>query len=58
MLDFMIRSEITLVDENYSDPLHFVRRIAAEMVTRIADGVNTRQGKPGYFRYLTPDGAR
>ena len=54
----MIRSEITLVDENYSDPLHFVRRIAAEMVTRIADGVNTRQGKPGYFRYLTPDGAR
>ena len=58
VLDFMIRSEITLRDRNYWDPLHFDRTIASRVIALIARAVETRRGGDGLYRYLTPDGAR
>ncbi len=58
VLDFMIRSEITLKDENYWDPLHFDRAIDARLAGLVAAAVNTGRGADGLYRYLTPDSAR
>jgi hypothetical protein len=58
VLDFMIRSEITLKDENYWDPLHYDTAVAARLVALMAEGVGSRRGVDGLYRYLTPDGTR
>lgn len=58
VVDFMIRSEITLSDRNYWDPLHFDRTVAARLVALMAQAVESRSGSDGLYRYLTPDRAR
>lgn len=54
VLDFMIPSEITLIDENYWDVLHFNRATADRVAELIAQGVREGRGAPGYFEYLGP----
>ncbi|MHA1113406.1 MAG: hypothetical protein ACTSRY_02735 [Alphaproteobacteria bacterium] len=56
ILDFMIDSEITRVDSNYWDPLHYSAKVAARLAELIAEGVRTRQGVPDMFAYLDPPG--
>jgi hypothetical protein len=58
VLDFMIRSEITLEDANYWDPLHYDTAVAARLVALMAEGVGNRRSADGLYRYLTPDGRR
>jgi hypothetical protein len=54
VLDFMYLSQITGIDQNYWDPLHFSVEIAASMPDLIAAGVRTQRGQEGLFRYLSP----
>ena len=52
-LDFMLRSKITLDDENYWDPLHYGVKTADRLVDLIAAGVEDRCGIAGLMDYLT-----
>ena len=59
VLDFMIDSQITRIDSNYWDPLHYSTEVAARLAELIARGARTRQGVADLFAYLRPaDGAR
>lgn len=53
VLDFMYLSQITGIDQNYWDPLHFSVEIAARIPALIAGGVATERGQEGLFRYLS-----
>lgn len=56
VLDFMIDSRITRVDENYWDPLHYAHEVATLLGQLIPEGVRKRAGQADTFRYLGPPG--
>ena len=55
VVDFMIRSELTMADDNYWDPLHFTDAAATTMVQQLAEALDTRRSNPAYYHYLGPE---
>ncbi len=55
VLDFMFLSQITGVDTNYWDPLHYTTGISSRLSVMISTGVKERRGEDGLFRYLRPE---
>lgn len=54
VVDFMIRSDITMEDRNYWDPLHYTRETADLLVRELETAVKTRQSNPAYYEYIGP----
>ncbi len=54
VIDFMFDSEITARDENYWDAQHYSVVIADQLVRFIAEAIDRRRDRPGYYRYLRP----
>lgn len=52
VLDFMIDSEITRVDENYWDPLHCTVAIGEQISDLIYEGASHKKDKVGYYLVL------
>jgi len=57
VLDFMIDSQITRVDENYWDALHYSLAVADRLAELTARGVAERRSAPDLFDYLSTSGA-
>ena len=55
VVDFTIRPEITLRDENFWDRQHYTIDIARKIPPFISEAIETRRDRRGYFRYLKPD---
>jgi len=53
MLDFAVRSDITLADENFWDRMHYTVEVADVLAESIARGHKTRQSEPGSFEVRT-----
>lgn len=51
-VDFMIRSDLTMNDDNYWDPLHFTDAASEILVRELAEAVRTGRSDPSYYRYL------
>lgn len=54
VVDFTIRSDITLRDENFWDRQHYTIDIARKIPPFISEAIETRRNRKGYFRYLKP----
>lgn len=54
VVDFTIRSDITIRDENFWDPQHYSTDIAGRIPQFISEAIKTRRNRTGYFRYLKP----
>ncbi len=52
VVDFMIRSDLTMNDDNYWDPLHFTDQASDILVRELAAAVRTGRSDPSYYRYL------
>jgi len=55
VLDFMIESDITRLDENYWDFMHYTVGISEPIVRLLAEGVRERRDKPEFYRYLSSE---
>ena len=53
-IDFMVRSQITMSDENYWDALHYTNEIASRLAELIDIGISERRGQAGLFDYIEP----
>ena len=54
VVDFTIRSDITMWDENYWDRQHYTVGIASKIPRFISEAIKIRRNRTGYFRYLKP----
>jgi len=54
VVDFMIRSSLTMNDDYYWDRLHFSDKASAIVVRELARAVKTRRSDPAYYEYLGP----
>lgn len=54
VVDFMFYSAITRRDENYWDAQHYSAAVSDELVGYIAEAIERRDGRTGYYRYLRP----
>ncbi|RVU38483.1 hypothetical protein EOI86_04150 [Hwanghaeella grinnelliae] len=54
VLDFKLRSDITVTDRNYWDPLHFRTDTASRIVRLVGEGVMAGRSTNPAFRYVTP----
>lgn len=54
VLDFKIRSDITMTDENYWDMLHYGTDTASRIVRLVGDGVAAGRSTDPTYRYVTP----
>ncbi|MEA3274193.1 MAG: hypothetical protein U9Q81_02635 [Pseudomonadota bacterium] len=52
VIDFMIRSRISLEDENFWDPQHYRVGVATLIGDAIADALDTGRGEDGVYRIL------
>ncbi len=52
LIDFMLPSRITSVDENYWDGLHYNEAVARQVESMIVEAMEERMDRPGYYRYL------
>ncbi|MEN8236869.1 MAG: hypothetical protein ABFQ95_04940 [Pseudomonadota bacterium] len=52
VLDFMIESKITCVDENYWDPLHCTVAVGEQLSDLIYEGASQKKDKVGYYLVL------